>query len=327
MTDAVCRVPVATVWSAPDRVRPVDQFAVQTDPDVDAWVAGMAPADRVDLQGRTETQLVLGEPVSVVGIDADWSQIVVPGQSSSKSAAGYPGWVPSAHLSSPVGEGGFLGSCGRTESGASGEGSVPGRAVSGDAVVGEAVVGEAVVVRVPRAVAYDDAGRVGGWLTIGTTLRVAAARDGRLLLRPGDRWIDGDDAQRVGVPAVSTLSALSVAAALLGSPYVWGGCGDGGIDCSGLVLIAHRVLGRPVPRDAHDQLAAVDVVPLGQRQRGDVLFFARGGRPAQHVGFDAGDGRLLHATMGGGRGTVECVPMPVERADTLVSAGRFLPAP
>lgn len=302
MSEAVCSVRLTTVWSAPSRVRSVDQPAVRTDPDPDAWVLGLSPTDRVDLQGRTETQLVLGEAVTVVGGDGDWSQVVVPGQSSSKSAAGYPGWVPSAHLS----------------------------VVDGSADVGggaAAVKGEVVVVRVPRAVAYDAEGRATGWLTIGTSLPVASKRGGRVLLSPGDCWVEGTDVQRVGLPGVTTLSALDVATGLLGSPYVWGGCGDGGIDCSGLVLVAHRVLGRPVPRDAHDQLAAAEIVPLSERQRGDVVFFARGGRPAHHVGFDAGDGMLLHATMGGGRGTVECVPMPAERADTLVAAGRFLPTP
>lgn len=295
MSEAVCSVPLTTVWSAPSRVRPVDQPAVRTDPDSDAWVLGLSPAERVDLQGRTETQLVLGEAVTVLHSDGEWSQVVVPGQSSSKSAAGYPGWVPSAHLS----------------------------AVGGGAVV----AGEAVVVRVPRAVTYDAEGRATGWLTIGTSLLVAGKRGGQLLLSPGDCWVDGTDVQRVGLPGVSTLSALEVATGLLGSPYVWGGCGDGGIDCSGLVLVAHRVLGRPVPRDAHDQLAAAEIVPLSERQRGDVVFFARDGRPAHHVGFDTGDGMLLHATMEGGRGTVECVPMPAERADTLIAAGRFLPTP
>jgi cell wall-associated NlpC family hydrolase len=237
---APCSVAATMVWASPDVVGPGDGPALQPVPDLEAWVAALSPDQRVDLQGRTETQLMLDEPVRVLGTDGAWSRIVVPGQASSKSPDGYPGWVPSAHLG-PAGE--------------------------------------------PAGPEPDPA------------------------------------------PGLTTVDALAAAARLLGTPYVWGGCGAAGIDCSGLVLHAHRALGRPIPRDASDQRAAAMEVPLAERRRGDIVFFARPGKPAHHVGFDAGDGRLLHATMGAGRGTVECVPMPEEYADTVVAAGRFLPAP
>jgi hypothetical protein len=43
-----------------------------------------------------------------------------------------------------------------------------------------------------------------------------------------------------------------VAQAYLGAPYEWGGMTERGIDCSGLVHMAHRRIGRLVPRDAHE---------------------------------------------------------------------------
>lgn len=295
MSVAQAVVPVATVWTAPGRVRDLDSPAVQASSDVDAWLAGLGPENRVDLQGRTETQLLLGEQVQVLASDGAWSRVVVPGQSSTKEPAGYPGWVPSVQL---------------------------GTVVEGD--------GLPVVVRVPRASSYAsaDAADPAGWLSLGTTLRVVSSRAARLeLAAPQSLWVAAADVQRVGVPGATTVDTLDVAALLLGVPYAWGGASAAGIDCSGLVMLAHRLLGRPVPRDAHDQLAGVEEVPLTQRQRGDVLFFARDGEPAHHVGFDAGDGLLLHATMGAGRGVVERVPMPAERAATLIAAGRFLPPP
>lgn len=294
MTDRQAIVPVATVWTSPERVRDTDSPAAQAVSDVDGWIAGLGPEQRVDLQGRTETQLLLGEQVRVLDSADGWSRVVVPGQSSTKEPAGYPGWVPSAQLGT----------------------------------VAEAD-GEPVVVRVPRASSYASADSVepAGWLSLGTTLRVVAERSGRLeLAAPEPLWVAAADVQRVGVPSATTVDALDVAALLLGVPYAWGGASAAQIDCSGLVMLAHRVLGRPVPRDAHDQLAAVEEVPLADRQRGDIVFFARDGQPAHHVGFDAGDGLLLHANMGAGRGVVERVPIPAARRATLVAAGRFLPA-
>ena len=53
---------------------------------------------RIGLHGRVESQLVLGEPVQVVGSREDWRQVICPWQPSSADPRGYPGWVPAAHL-------------------------------------------------------------------------------------------------------------------------------------------------------------------------------------------------------------------------------------
>lgn len=112
----VVRVPVTTVWSAPDSPRPVDEPMVRDVPDATGWLAALDahPADdesgdgRLGLHGRVETQLLEGEPVAAVDTDASgsWVQVVAPWQLSPKDARGYPGWVPTAHLApAPSGEG------------------------------------------------------------------------------------------------------------------------------------------------------------------------------------------------------------------------------
>ena len=110
---------------------------------------------------------------------------------------------------------------------------------------------------------------------------------------------------------------LAVARGFLGTPYVWGGLGRDGIDCSGLVHLSFRAIGSRVPRDAADQAAAA--VPVEDPQPGDLYFFGRPDEEVSHVGFVTEVG-LLHAS--DGVGVVE-EPMPEERRATLLGAGRL----
>ena len=110
---------------------------------------------------------------------------------------------------------------------------------------------------------------------------------------------------------------LAVARGFLGTPYVWGGLGRDGIDCSGLVHLSFRAIGSRVPRDAADQAAAA--VPVEDPQPGDLYFFGRPDETVSHVGFVTEVG-VLHASQA--VGVVE-EPMPEERRATLLGAGRL----
>jgi len=84
---------------------------------------------------------------------------------------------------------------------------------------------------------------------------------------------------------------VAVAQRHLGAPYVWGGRGGLGLDCSGLVQIALAACGIKAPRDTDQQADAVglaldDHVEL---RRGDLIFFPG------HVGLMTDGERLLHA--------------------------------
>ena len=286
------RVPVCTVWSSPDAPRDVDEAAVRDVPDVAGWAASMGRDVRLGLHGRTETQLLLGEPV-VVGDEQDgWSRIVAPWQRSTGRADGYPGWVRSAHLGEPVGP------------------------TSGP---------RAVVVAHTVACTTDAGDELE--LSLGTTLPVHTAGEGSVtvllpdarratLPRSSLRLSRGDD------------DVLAVARSFVGLRYLWGGTSAWGVDCSGLVHLAWRSQGLLLPRDAYEQADTplVEPVSLDAVRPGDLYFFARPGQRIYHVGFvtrpvtESGERWMLHAPEGGE--LVEDAPLAPHRVETLVGAGR-----
>ena len=83
------------------------------------------------------------------------------------------------------------------------------------------------------------------------------------------------------------------AARLMGVPYLWGGRSSFGLDCSALVQLALRSVGRDAPRDSDMQEAELGTV-LGSAEdlrRGDLVFWTG------HVGIMEDRGLLLHANV------------------------------
>lgn len=96
-------VETTVLWRAPSAPRAVDACALAPAPDIDAWLTDMdahkGPAGRLGLLGRADSQLVWSEPVEVLDADRCWSRVCCPWQPSALDPRGYPGWVPSPHLS------------------------------------------------------------------------------------------------------------------------------------------------------------------------------------------------------------------------------------
>ena len=83
---------------------------------------------------------------------------------------------------------------------------------------------------------------------------------------------------------------VAVARQFLGVPYLWGGNGSGGIDCSGLVQAALWACGLACPADSDLQRAMPgdDVTPGGEVP-GDLIFWTG------HVAMVSAPGRIIHA--------------------------------
>ncbi|MEV5633001.1 NlpC/P60 family protein [Micromonospora tulbaghiae] len=354
---AVVRVPVATLWTAPEAVRPVDCPALAGSPDVAAWIAGM---DRDQLVGDCVlTQLLLGEPVRVTETRPDgWVRVVALGQPAAKLGAdGYPGWLRAAHLADPADA--DASSTHPADVGAAPSATAPsGPAPSATALSGTASAGPAPVGSGPSGPGQARSGPAGSGSAAGRPLTVDVARtalraapdgdpaltgvvlgtrltpagpavDGRRPVRVPGRadplWATEDDLVPLPAERPEAEKVLAVAERLRDLVYVWGGMSTDGIDCSGLVHLAWRRYGITLPRDADDQAAATSQVPLDAERPGDLYFFARPGRRIHHVGIVSaeprgGRRRMLHACYLTRRVVEE--ELPADRTATLVGAHR-----
>ncbi|MFD8494864.1 NlpC/P60 family protein [Amycolatopsis sp. NPDC059657] len=93
----------------------------------------------------------------------------------------------------------------------------------------------------------------------------------------------------------TAMQVVRFACAQLGKPYVWGGNGDPGFDCSGLTRAAYAAAGIELPRTAQTQYNAGPRLPFGTPPRlGDLLFFGTPQR-IHHVGISLGGTLMVNA--------------------------------
>ena len=129
------------------------------------------------------------------------------------------------------------------------------------------------------------------------------------------------DPAEIPAPAPPPADPVDVAQALVGTPYVWGGRGGAGIDCSGLVQTAFARAGHQLPRDSDQQAESAGRL-LGEGDasaRGDLVFF-RG-----HVGILLDAATLLHASQERGAVVIEpLADVAARKAGGIVARRRVL---
>ncbi len=106
------------------------------------------------------------------------------------------------------------------------------------------------------------------------------------------------------VPPVGTGGGAAIvkeAYRYLGVPYVWGGESLKGVDCSGLVKMAHKAIGVNLPHYSNSIGSGGRKVSQAEALPGDVVCYYG------HVGIYLGDGMMIHAPQRGENVRVQAV--------------------
>ena len=228
--EAWVAVSVATLWHTPGSARAVDSPALTNPVGIRQWLSRMTLTDRRGLNGRADTQALLGDRVIVVARSGSWVKVVVPEQPTPLDARGYPGWMPAVQLTAvrPVASTSVVTVVARTTY------------LRTDNVSATPVTEISFGTRLPRV------GMTGAWVRVATpTGRVLRLAAGVVAVRAPSA---------AALPKTGS-DVVRAAQMFNGLPYLWAGRSGFGFDCSGLtslVLRAHDVI---IPRDADAQAA------------------------------------------------------------------------
>lgn len=287
---ATVAVSVATVWRNPSVVRGIDSPAVANPAQIRTWLESMSDDGKRGLDGRADTQSLLGDRVEVLAVEGGWAKVVVLDQPTPLDRRGYPGWIPTRQL-------------------------VPGA---------PSARGSMLTVVSPTTWLRSSSGAASVEVGFGTRLRgiERAGDDWKVLLPGGSEALVSPSSVVVGSLAASQASLVSSARKFLGLYYLWAGAAAFGFDCSGLMEVVYRAHGIQIPRDADAQAGAGRPVDRSALQPGDLVFFADNG-VIHHVGMYAGGGSMLHAPQTGAKVEITSISSGYFNA-SYVGARRYL---
>lgn len=143
-------------------------------------------------------------------------------------------------------------------------------------------------VKAPSTLAFADASiKTSSRGPIPMNALVAIDEESEVLARdPRLGWIPKAHLMPIGAVLADP---AAVALSHVGAPYLWGGRGGGGLDCSGLVQQALLACGLACPRDSDQQEGLGEPAPADALARGDLVFWKG------HVAMMIDAKRMVHA--------------------------------
>jgi lysozyme len=119
------------------------------------------------------------------------------------------------------------------------------------------------------------------------------------------------------LPVTQQQAVVDAARTLLGEPYVWGGEGPTGDDCSGLCQWSYAQVGVSIPRTSQEQAQGGRSVFREELEPGDLIIYYP---DASHVALYSGNGNVIEAATFG----VPIEEVPIDSAGPYNQARRYL---
>ncbi|WP_203363730.1 C40 family peptidase [Bacillus sp. REN10] len=297
-------VSVATLWTAPDILRPVDAPSATNPVDMRKWTSSMTYEQQVQLStdGMLETQALYGNKVTILERQGEWVKVAVDGQLTPRNDLGYPGWMPSSQLT-------------YSEKYAEKENQ------------------PLVLFKAPTTYLFKTPSFNHKEIEISYNTRlpyIGETKQAYRVLKPdgSHAWVNKQDAQiyqsQSAIPTPKGQDLVETGKMFLGLHYLWAGMSGFGFDCSGFTFTIHQSHGITIPRDSSVQAKYGEPVRLNKLKPGDLLFFAydNGKGRIHHVGMYAGDGMMIHSP--NSKRDVEIIPVNTKGyIEELASARRY----
>lgn len=268
----VVDVAVTNMWNKSNQTRNIDYPSKKDPVDMQKWVSSLSIMQKKWLVGKTDTQALYGDEVTLIEKKGKWSRIAAKDQYVPYLKAGYPGWVPESHVAVTTKN---YDDCAIAV--------VTAKKTTLINEINKEKFLEISYATILPVVKTDD-----------TYYHVETPNKGIKLLKKSDaktyqKYSD--------IPKPTAETIIKEAKRYLDLPYLWAGTSSWGYDCSGILYAVFRTHGIMIPRDSFYQAKGGKAVAKKDLQPGDLVFFAYNGGKGKvyHVGLYLGGGKMLHA--------------------------------